>query len=139
MKRKWGILILTVLAAAAVLVIKTRTAEHRTLPTAAAAANTATDKRIVYLFHDARDQDEGCRRIYAFADRAEKELSGEVVVRRPDVDRDTALLRRYSVKVLPTILIAGPGGKEEARFEGEGESVEAALNKALEGLKTAKR
>lgn len=40
--------------------------------------------QILCLFHDPSDQDAGCRRIYAFADQAERELSGKIEVRRPD-------------------------------------------------------
>ena len=125
------ILILTVLAVASVLYLKTLNPPR----TYRDSEQTSTKKLTFFLFHNPKDHDEECRKIYAFADRAEKELTNRVIVRRPDIDRERALLTQYSVRVLPTILIVSPLGIEQARFEGEGELVEAALQKAIENWK----
>lgn len=42
---------------------------------------------------------------------------------RPDVKAETALVEKYKVKVLPTIVITSPAGTEQERFEGEGGQV----------------
>ena len=54
-------------------------------PIAATSSPSVQGKSAFYLFHDPSDQDEGCRRIYAFADRAEREFSSRLEVKRPDV------------------------------------------------------
>ena len=89
----------------------------------------------LYLFYNPKDQDDECKRIYAFADKAERELSDKITVKRPDIERERSLLTTFSVKVLPTILIIAPNGNEQSRFEGEGDSVEAALQKTFEDLR----
>ena len=132
MNKRSGILILTVLAVAAVFYLKTL--QPRRIASTAP-VEVQTKKSTIYLFHNPKDQDDECRKIYAFADQAEKELYGSVIVRRPDIEREPALLDRYSVHVLPTILILSPDGKEQARFQGEGDTVAEALKKALEKLK----
>lgn len=91
-----------------------------------------------YLFHNPQDQDEECREIYAFADRAERELVGRFEVKRPDVKAEKALVDKFQVRVLPTILIVSATGEVQERFEGEGEQVTARIEKAFARLKETK-
>lgn len=92
-----------------------------------------------YLFHNPQDQDGECRQIYSFADRAERELVGRYEVKRPDVKAEKALVDKFQVRVLPTILIVSPTGEVEQRFEGEGEEVASRIENALTRLKEAKK
>ena len=102
-------------------------------------AQAATDnQKVFYLFHNPKDQDEECRTIYAFADAVERDLPGRVKVMRPDVKTETALVEKYKVKVLPTILITSPDGTEQERFEGEGEQVSSKIKNAIAKLKDTK-
>lgn len=109
--------------------------------TAAPATKTqvATEsQKVFYLFHNPKDQDAECRTIYAFADDVERDLPGRVKVLRPDVKAETALVEKYKVKVLPTILITSPDGTEQERFEGEGEKITAGVKNAVAKLKESK-
>lgn len=99
---------------------------------------TAQAKPIFFLFHDPSDQDEGCRRIYAFADRAERELTGRVEVKRPDVKSEKSIVDQYQVRVLPTILIVSPTGAVEGRFEGEDKETVARIEQAFSQLRDTK-
>lgn len=146
---KRAVLILVVAAVVAVIAYKLTTGGREQTPPQAAppaaaaspasAQTTAQSKATFYLFHDPSDQDAGCRLIYAFADRAERELGDRVEVRRPDVEREKGVVEQYQVKVLPTIVIVSPEGKVEGRFEGEeGETAEQ-INQALTKLKNAPR
>lgn len=138
------ILALVILAVAAIFAYKfvgsrtDTTNANVAVVTASPQTNTqpATDARkVLYLFHDPSDQDSGCRAIYAFADDAEKNLLGKVKVERPDVKKEKALIDKYKVKVLPTILIASADGTEQERFEGEGPQVSSRIKDALAKLK----
>ena len=141
---KKAILAIVILAVAGILAYKflgNKTEPTNTnvaVVTASPPTNTqpATDaQKVLYLFHDPRDQDEGCKAIYAFADDAEKNLPGKVKVMRPDVKKETDLKDKYKVKVLPTIVIASADGTEEQRFEGEGPQVSSKIKDALAKLK----
>lgn len=92
-----------------------------------------------FLFHNPQDQDEECRQIYSFADRAERELVGRFEVRRPDVKAEKALVDKFQVRVLPTILIVSPTGEVQERFEGEGEQVASRIENAFTRLKETKQ
>lgn len=104
------------------------------LPITKAPTNNQS-KPIFYLFHDASDQDAGCRRIYAYADRAEKELVDKVEVRRPDIEHEKQLVDKFQVRVLPTILLVSPTGTVEQRFEGEDNETAKGIEQTLEKLK----
>ena len=103
----------------------------------AAPASSAVAKPVVYLFHDPSDQDAGCRRVYAYADRAETELAGKVDVRRPDVEREKDVVAKFNVKVLPTVLFVSPTGEVMERCEGEDKETFAKLDQGFEKLKTS--
>ena len=83
---KKAILIIVILAVVGVLAYKflgnkAPGANTNVVATATPQTNTppATDEqKVLYLFHDPRDQDEGCKAIYAFADSAEKDLKEKV-------------------------------------------------------------
>lgn len=92
-----------------------------------------------FLFHNPQDQDEECRQIYSFADRAERELVGRFEVKRPDVKAEKALVDKFQVRVLPTILIVSPSGEVQERFEGEGEQVASRIENAFTRLKETKQ
>ena len=92
-----------------------------------------------YLFHNPQDQDEECRQIYAFADRAERELVGRLEVKRPDVKAEKSLVDKFQVRVLPTVLIISPTGEVQERFEGEGEAVASRIETALRRLKDTQK
>lgn len=132
------ILVLVIVAVAAVVAVKLAS-RTQPPPSPSAPATTsspaAPNKPVFYLFHDPSDQDAGCRRIYAYADQAERELAGKIEVRRPDVEREKHLVERYQVRVLPTILIVSPTGAVEERFEGEDSSTAERIEQALERLK----
>lgn len=141
---KKGLLVIVILAVVGILAYKfigNKTSSTNTNVAVVAASpqtdtQPATDaQKVLYLFHDPRDQDEGCRAIYAFADFAEKDLQGKVKVMRPDVKKETDLKDKYKVKVLPTIIIASSNGTEEQRFEGEGPQVSSKIKDALDKLK----
>ena len=134
MNKRLAIISLTLLALVAILYLKTLQPRPISSPSSSV-SSLITTKSTLYLFHDPKDQDEECRRIYKLADKAERELSNTITVRRPDIQRESALLNRYSVQVLPTILILSPDGKEKARFEGEGDSVASAVSNEFEKLK----
>lgn len=97
----------------------------------------AQNKPIFYLFHDPSDQDAGCRRIYAFADQAENELSARVEVKRPDIKTEKAIVDKYQVRVLPTILLVAPDGQVTMRFEGEDGDTIKRLSGLMAQFKTA--
>jgi hypothetical protein len=138
-------IVLAVVAIAAVAVIAYKGISSRQAAseqrTSAVTADTkregAQDRQTLYLFHDPSDQDEGCRRVYAFADQAERELSGRVEVRRPDVGREKELMARYQVRVLPTILLVSADGRVAERFEGEDSDTVKRLESTMARLKTA--
>lgn len=133
------ILFLIIAAVAAVITVKLANRKQKPQPqpatvTVPSSASTK-GKTILYLFHDPSDQDDGCRRIYAYADKAESELAGKVEVRRPDVKREKNIIEQFQVRVLPTILLVSPTGTVEERFEGEDHSTAARIEQALERLK----
>ncbi|MCI0612111.1 hypothetical protein L0244_03895 [bacterium] len=127
------IVILTILAVAVVVYLKSVRSGNVAPPVS---MQTISHERILYLFHNPKDQDEECRRIYAAVEHAEHELTKKAIVKRPDLERDQLFLKKYSIRVLPTILITSSQGEEEERFEGEGESVESAFNRSVARLKT---
>lgn len=106
-------------------------------PAPPAATQPAAGRPTVYLFHDPSDQDAGCRRVYAYADRAEKELAGKVDVQRPDVERDKTVVEKFNVKVLPTVLYVSATGEVLERCEGEDKETFAKLDQGFEKLKTS--
>jgi flagellar basal body-associated protein FliL len=116
------------------------TAEQKNAPAASTPAANQTDaqnKTTFYLFHDPSDQDAGCRRIYAFADQPEKELAARVEVKRPDVKTEKAIVDKFQVRVLPTILLVSPDGQITERFEGEDGDTIKKLESLMTRLKTA--
>ena len=133
------ILVLIIVAVAAVVAVKltSRRQQPRPQPASVTTPSSARNqgKPILYLFHNPSDQDAGCRRIYAYADQAERELAGKVEVRRPDVEREKNLVEQFQVRVLPTILLVSPKGAVQERFEGEDSSTAARIEQALERLK----
>lgn len=132
------ILALVIVAVAGIIGYKL-VGKKEELPLATATAPASVQgKPVFYLFHDPGDQDEGCRRIYAFADRAERELAGRVEVKRPDVKSEKSVVDKYQVRVLPTILIVSPAGAVEGRFEGEDKGTVARIEEAFSRLKEAK-
>ncbi len=150
---KKAILIIVVLAVVGVLAYKfvgdrtpaTNTnavvANNSTAAPSAPAANThaaVEPQKVFYLFHNPKDQDAECREIYAYADNVERDMTGRVKVLRPDVKAETALVEKYKVKVLPTIVITSADGTEQHRFEGEGEKVSAGIKDAVAKLKESK-
>lgn len=134
---KKAILILVIVAVAAVIVFKLvgRKPEPQPQPAPVVSQASTNGKPVFYLFHDPSDQDAGCRRIYAFADRCETELAGKVEVKRPDIEREKTLVEQYQVRVLPTILLVSPTGSVEERFEGEDKATAARIEQALDRLK----
>ena len=135
---KRAILIVVVLAAAALIAVKlvNRRKDVNPQPQAPAATASSTQaKPIFYLFRDPSDNDAGCRRIYAYADRAENELAGKVEVRRPDVEHEKNLAQQYQVRVLPTILLVSPAGDVQERFEGEDKATASRIEQTLDRLK----
>lgn len=150
---KKAILIIVILAVVGVLAYKflgdttlsTNTtavvANTSSAPPSAPAANTqaaAEPQKVFYLFHNPKDQDPECAEIYAYADNVERDMPGRVKVLRPDVKAETALVEKYKIKVLPTILITAPDGTEQERFEGEGEKVSSGIKNAVAKLKEGK-
>lgn len=133
------ILVLIIVAVAAVVAVKLAGRKQQPQPQSATVTTPSSasiqSKSILYLFHDPSDQDAGCRRIYAYAERAEKEMAEKVEVRRPDVEREKPLVEQFQVRVLPTILIVSPTGAVEERFEGEDSQTAARIEQALERLK----
>ena len=148
---KNAILALVILAVVAIVAFKVISGRSQPQPTPAPAAAasapvsapptapapSAQGKLVLYLFRDASDNDAGCQRIYAYADRAEKDFAGKVDVRRPDVEREKATAEQFHVKVLPTILLVSPNGEVQERFEGEDRETVAKLDQAFDRLKTA--
>lgn len=133
------ILALVIAAVAGIVIWKTMnrppSAPATTTTAATNTAATASGRPAFYLFRDPSDEDEGCRRIYAFADRAERELAGKIDVKRPDVKSEKSIVDRYQVRVLPTILVVGADGAVKERFEGEDKSTAASIEQALAKLK----
>lgn len=134
---KKAILVLVIVAIAAVIGFKLagRKSEPQPQPAPVVSQASTSGRSVFYLFHDPSDQDAGCRRIYAFADRAESELAGKVEVKRPDVEQEKTLVDQYQVRVLPTILLVSPTGSVEERFEGEDKGTAARIEQALVRLK----
>lgn len=129
------ILGLVVVAVIAVIGYKLMGKKAEPQSSATKSAASVQGKSAFYLFHDPSDQDEGCRRIYAFADRAEREFSSRLEVKRPDVKSEKGVVDKYQVRVLPTILIVSPAGTVEERFEGEDKETVARLEQAFSRLK----
>lgn len=142
---KKAILVFVIVAAAAIIAYKflgnNQPAAEQKNATAVSTPATnqiaAQNKTTFYLFHDPSDQDAGCRRIYAFADRAESELAARVEVKRPDVKTEKEIVDRYKVRVLPTILLVAPDGQVTERFEGEDEDTIKGLESLMTRLRTA--
>ena len=141
------ILVLVVVAVVAIIAYKligNRAPSGKTNPvsptTSSRDATPAKTQAVAtfYLFHNPQDQDEECRQIYSFADRAERELAGRFEVKRPDVKAEKTLVDKYQVRVLPTILIVSPTGEVQERFEGEGEQVTSRIEKVFARLKETK-
>ena len=132
------ILGLVVVAVIAVIGYKLMGKKPEPQPIAATSPASVQGKPAFYLFHDPSDQDEGCRRIYAFADRAEREFSSRLEVKRPDVKSEKSVVDKYQVRVLPTILIVSSAGAIEGRFEGEDKETVARIEEAFSRLKEAK-
>jgi thioredoxin-like negative regulator of GroEL len=137
MKRIVLVLIIVAVVAAVTVKLASRKQQSQQPSTAVTAPSSASmkGKPILYLFHDPSDQDAGCRRIYAFADRAERELADKVEVRRPDVKREKNVVEQFQVRVLPTILLVSPNGAVEERFEGEDNQTAERIDQALGRLK----
>lgn len=131
------ILALVTLAVAGVIGYKL-ISNKQPAPAPVAASTGAQTQPVFYLFHDPSDQDERCRRIYAFAERAERELAGRVAVKRPDVKSEKSIVEKYQVRVLPTILIVSSAGAVEGRFEGEDKATISRIEEAFNRLKEAK-
>jgi hypothetical protein len=132
------LLALIVAAAAGVVIYKmnrTATAPGQTAVTSS--TSTAPGKPVFYLFHDPADQDEGCRRIYSFADRVEREMAGKIEVKRPDVKSEKSVVEKYQVRVLPTILVVSVDDVVKERFEGEEKETAARLEEMMARLKTS--
>ena len=145
---KKSILVLVIIAVVAIIAYKLIVNKppsgetNLTLPASSSQDATPIKTQAVstfYLFHNPQDQDEECRQIYSFADRAERELAGRFQVKRPDVKAEKALVDKFQVRVLPTILIVSPTGEVQERFEGEGEEVASRIENALTRLKEAKK
>lgn len=145
---KKSILVWVIIAVVAIIAYKligNKPPSGETNGTSAASSSpdaTPTNAQAVatfYLFHNPQDQDEECRKIYSFADRAERELVGRYEVKRPDVKAEKALVDKFQVRVLPTILIVSPTGEVQDRFEGEGEKVASRIETALTRLKETKK
>jgi thioredoxin-like negative regulator of GroEL len=132
------ILGLVLVAVGAVIGYKLVGQKQTPQPVTTTSSATAQAKLIFFLFHDPSDQDEGCRRIYAFADRAERELTGRVEVKRPDVKSEKSIVDKYQIRVLPTILVVSPAGAIEGRFEGEDKETVARIEQAFSQLKETK-
>lgn len=136
MKRAILILVIVaVVAVVAVKLVKRRQPPLSPAPPTNTSSPIAQNKPTLYLFRDSSDNDAGCRRIYEYADRAERELAGRVDVRRPDIEREKNILTQYQVRVLPTILIVAPTGEVQERFEGEGEATAQRIEQTLQRLK----
>jgi thioredoxin-like negative regulator of GroEL len=133
------LLALIVAAAAGVVIYKmtNRTAPAPGQTAVTSSTSTAPGKPVFYLFHNPADQDEGCRRIYSFADRAERELAGKIEVKRPDVKSEKSVVEKYQVRVLPTILLVGADDVVKERFEGEEKETAARLEEMMARLKTS--
>jgi|SRR6266545_987295 len=133
------LLALIVAAAAGVVIYKmmNRPAPAPGQTAATPSGPSASGKPVLYLFHDPADQDEGCRRIYSFADRAEREMAGKIEVKRPDVKSEKGAVDKYQVRVLPTILVVDAGGMVKERFEGEEKETAARLEEMMARLKTS--
>ena len=133
---KRAILVAVIIAVAGVIAFKLtrKTSDPRTGPATSATAG-AEGKPILYLFHDQTDQDADCRRIYAYADQAERELAGKCEVRRPVVKQEAGLVQQYQIRVLPTILLVSSGGEVQERFEGEDKATAGRIEQALARLK----
>ena len=139
------ILVLVVLAVVAIVTYKLignkPPSDQKNMAASSSQKATATKPQALatfYLFHNPQDQDEECRQIYSFADRAERELVGRFEVKRPDVKAEKALVDKFQVRVLPTILIVSPSGEVQDRFEGEGEQVASRIENAFTRLKETK-
>lgn len=133
------ILALIIAAAAGIVIYKmtNRPAPAPAQTTVTSSASTASGKPVFYLFHDPADQDEGCRRIYSFADRAERELAGKIEVKRPEVKSEKGVVDKYQVRVLPTILVVDSSGAVKERFEGEEKETVTRLEEMMTRLKTS--
>lgn len=145
---KKAILVLVIVAVVAIIAYKLITSRQPSgetkpaSPESSSQVVTPTKTQAVatfYLFHNPQDQDEECRQIYSFADRAERELAGRFEVKRPDVNAEKTLVDKFQVRVLPTILIVSPTGEVQERFEGEGEQVASRIENAFARLKETKK
>jgi len=133
------ILALIIAAAAGIVIYKmtNRPAPAPAQTTVTSSASTAAGKPVFYLFHDPADQDDGCRLIYSFADRAERELAGKIEVKRPEVKSEKGVVDKYQVRVLPTILVVDSSGAVKERFEGEEKETVTRLEEMMTRLKTS--
>ena len=132
------ILILVIVAVVAIVAVKLvsrRQSPVLPAPPTNTSSPIAQTKPTLYLFRDPSDNDAGCRRIYEYADRAERELAERVDVRRPDVEREKNILTQYQVRVLPTILLVSSNGEVQERFEGEGNATAQRIEQTLQRLK----
>jgi hypothetical protein len=126
---------LVVLAVALVLWLKPSPSTNAT-PEVQDSALASSETRVL-LFADPREAESscGCGQIIRMVRGVD--APGVVAVQEFDPRRDPEALRIHSVKMAPTVIIAGGNGVEQARFEGESPEVIAGLREALAAVTSA--
>ncbi len=139
MKKRTVTLAAVALAVAAVVWLKSYTADEPAAPTTSDSTRPAgseqADMSTVLLFSDPREAEESCAcaEIIRLA-RSVRDIPGvafrEIDTRSPGEDA-----RRYGVRVSPSVIITGSDGVERSRFEGESRAVIEALTAAVDDLR----
>ena len=137
--KRLGIMSIVVIAIIAVLWLKLRDAPEtgrtvaHTSPTIAERGQSVAAATVL-LFADPREAESscGCSEIIRIA-RSANDASG-VTMREFDTRRRDEQAERHSVRVSPTVIIVGPDGAEQERFEGESGQVIARLRAAIDAL-----
>lgn len=131
---KRSLIILAVVAAAIALIVWAKQDRSGDDPATDSVPATTRATTSVILFADPREaeSDCGCGQII----RMVRGIEGvkDVVVLEFDPREHVEEARSRGVRVAPTVIIAGPGGTERTRFEGESSAVVAELRTALESL-----
>ncbi len=130
MKRNLVFMAAILIAAAVLIILKTRLKQSGSNPA------HVTARPAVIMVADLREANEpgdNCAEIIHLVREAQK--SG-VLVSEIMPDSDSPVLRQYRVTVNPTVLILGNDGREISRFEGEETSTVKAIRARLREMES---
>jgi thioredoxin len=81
------------------------------------------------------DNSGDCRAIYKIVDDAERKYSDTINFIQTDWSEDNALIKKYQIRFLPTVVFVDQNNIEVERIVGEGASIEQKLKQRLNQVK----